>query len=244
MGKYDNVELPRDITELYEITGHRFSDPELLCEALTHSSYANEHRALGLSCNERLEFLGDSVLSLVTSEYIYKRYPTTPEGELTRMRAELVCEKALSGYSREIELGSFLLLGRGEEKGGGRERRSIIADAFEALLAAIYLDAADEGEGKEEVKKFLLPLLKSAISKLLAEWHGADYKTLLQQLVQRSEGELLEYVTVSESGPDHDPVFEVEARLNSNVIGKGRAHTKRDAEQAAAAQALSLFGEI
>lgn len=233
--------LPENVSRLEERIGHRFRNRRLLLEALTHSSFSNEHRGIRLPCNERLEFLGDSVLSVITSEHIFIRFPDNPEGELTRMRAELVCEKALAVYAGEIELGRYLLLGHGEEKGGGRERRSILADAFEALIAAVYLDSAD---GKSEVERYLLPLIDDMMNEILRMWHGADYKTLLQQLIQRSEGELLEYVTVEASGPDHDKTFKVEARLNSNIIGTGIAHSKREAEQEAAHRALELFGEL
>ena len=239
--------LPRDVARLEERIGHRFKDRRLLLEALTHSSYSNEHRSEHLPCNERLEFLGDSVLSVITSEHIFAMFPEDPEGELTRMRAELVCERALSAYAMDIDLGHYLLLGNGEERGGGRERRSILADAFKALLAAVYLDAsAGDGErdGRCAVKKYLLPFLDDMMREVQRRWHGADYKTLLQQLIQRSEGEVLEYVVVATSGPDHDKTFSVEARLNSNIIGEGSAHSKRAAEQEAAKHALELFGEL
>jgi len=225
--------------------GYHFKDHSLLVEALTHSSYANEHGGIKKhKCNERLEFLGDAVLSSITAEFLFKKYYDSPEGDLTRMRAELVCEKALAEYASKIGLGAVLLLGKGEERGGGRERKSILADAFEALLAAVYLDAGAQNEAKDAIRNYLMPLVEARLEVLLAEWHGADYKTLLQQLVQRSEGELLEYVTVGEKGPDHAKVFTVEARLNSNIIGQGEGATKRAAEQAAAKQALNLFGEL
>ena len=225
--------------------GYIFKDRSLLVEALTHSSYANEHGGIKKhKCNERLEFLGDAVLSSITAEYLFRKYYDSPGGDLTRMRAELVCEKALAEYAGKIGLGEVLLLGKGEERGGGRERKSILADAFEALLAAVYLDAGASNEAKEAIRSYLMPLVEARLKNLLAEWHGADYKTLLQQLVQRSEGELLEYVTVGERGPDHAKVFTVEARLNSNIIGQGEGATKRAAEQAAAKQALILFGEL
>ena len=207
--------LPADVEKLEERIGHHFSDRRLLLEALTHSSFSNEHRAERLPCNERLEFLGDSVLSVITSEHIFVRFPDNPEGELTRMRAELVCEKALAVYASEIDLGHYLLLGNGEERGG-----------------------------RTAVRKYLLPLIDDMMSEILRQWHGADYKTLLQQLIQRSEGEILEYVTVEATGPDHNKTFRVEARLNSNIIGAGSAHSKRAAEQEAAHQALRLFGEL
>lgn len=221
--------------------GYCFEDRMLLQRALTHSSYSNESGAKNhhLLCNERLEFLGDSVLSLITSKYIYAKYPDCPEGELTRMRAEVVCERALSGYAEKIQLGKYLLLGVGEEKNGGRHRKSILADAFEALLAAIYIDAKEKGY--ETVEKFLLPFIINEISHLKGGGVNADPKTLLQQFVQQAEGDFLEYEVVKESGPDHMKTFEVEARLNSNVIGRGIGRSKREAEQNAAKEALALF---
>ncbi len=233
--------LPRPLEELEAKLGYTFRDRELLTVAMTHSSYSNEMKGKGqiLPCNERLEFLGDSVLSIIASEYLYSHYTQRPEGDLTRMRAEIVCERALSGYAAKIGLGDYLFLGRGEEKNQGRTRKSIIADAFEATLAAIYLDAG--AAGKKTVSRFLLPHLISELSAL--DGHIIDYKTLLQQIVQQVEGERLEYITVAESGPDHAKSFIVEARLNSNVIGRGEGTSKRVAEQKAAEQALVLFGE-
>lgn len=220
---------------------YQFRDKMLLQRALTHSSYSNESGAKNhhLLCNERLEFLGDSVLSLITSRYIYREFPDCPEGELTRMRAEVVCERALSGYSERIGLGKYLLLGIGEEKNQGRHRKSILADAFEALLAAIYIDAGERGFA--ECERFLLPFIKEEIASLRTSGFSADAKTMLQQFVQQAEGDFLEYVTVGESGPDHMKVFLVEARLNSNVIGRGEGRSKRAAEQNAAKEALKLF---
>ena len=220
---------------------YQFRDKMLLQRALTHSSYSNESGARNhhLLCNERLEFLGDSVLSLITSRYIYREFPDCPEGELTRMRAEVVCERALSGYSEKIGLGKYLLLGIGEEKNQGRHRKSILADAFEALLAAIYIDAGEGGFA--ECERFLLPFVKEEIASLRTSGFSADAKTMLQQFVQQAEGDFLEYVTVGESGPDHMKVFCVEARLNSNVIGRGEGRSKRAAEQNAAKEALKLF---
>lgn len=226
--------------------GYSFYDREILRLALTHSSYANEIKAKNkhLLCNERLEFLGDSILSLITSEYIFSRYSSLPEGELTKMRADSVCEDALSEYAKDIDLGSYLFLGHGEEINGGRTRKSICADAFEALIAAIYTDSQNKNENPfEQAKKFVLPYVSAHIEDLIAKGSSGDYKTKLQQIVQQVNGELLEYRVVSESGPDHMKVFEVEARLNSNVIGRGKGKSKREAEQLAAKEALSLFGE-
>lgn len=236
--------FPKGIEGLESTIGYSFKNKTILREALTHSSYANELRSKGreISCNERLEFLGDSVLSIIVSEYLYFHFPSVPEGELTKMRAAVVQSSALAGYAKKIGLGDYLYLGNGEEKNRGRERQSLLENAFEALLAAIYIDA--EGEGKERVKSFLLPLVGAEIEGLVNNGSHTDCKTELQQLIQQAEGDFLEYVTVSERGPDHKKIFEVEARLNSNVIGRGVGGTKREAEQKAAKEALKLFGEI
>ena len=194
---------------------------------------ANHH----LLCNERLEFLGDSVLSIVTSDYLFAHFKDCPEGDLTRMRADVVCERALAKYADKISLGSYLRLGKGEDRNNGRECRSIVADAFEALLASMYLDA-----GRERVTEFLLPFIQSELETLKTGGFQGDSKTRLQQFVQQNEGDFLEYITVGESGPDHRKTFSVEAKLNGNVIGRGEGRSKRNAEQAAAADALRLFG--
>lgn len=235
--------MPRDIKELEKKIGYSFRKSEYLETALVHSSYSNEQRSKNKSivCNERLEFLGDSVLSIIVSEYLFLENKYLPEGELTKLRKEIVCGKALAEYAIEIDLGEYMFLGNGERKNGGSTKENIIADAFEALLAAIYLDAG--AEGKMKVKEFLMPFVKRKLKAVVKSGHGGDYKTELQQFVQQTEGDFLEYVTVSESGPDHMKTFEVEARLNSNVIGHGVGHTKREAEQNAAREALSLFGE-
>ena len=236
--------MPREISLLEEKIGYKFKKSELINTALTHSSYSNELRAknISLNCNERLEFLGDSVLSIIVSEYLFLENKYLPEGELTKLRAELVCEKALFKYAKSIELGEYMFLGHGEDKNNGRNRPSIVADAFEALLAAIYLDS---GNDKQTVASFLLPFVKSEIGEIASEGRNTtDYKTALQQFVQQTEGDFLEYTVVGESGPDHMKTFEVEAKLNSNVIGRGKGRSKREAEQNAAKQALELFGEI
>ena len=227
--------------------GYSFLDREILRLALTHSSYANEIKAKNkhLLCNERLEFLGDSVLSLITSEFIFSEYSSLPEGELTKIRADAVCEEALSDYAQRITLGSYLLLGRGEEQNGGRERKSICADAFEALIAAIYTDSSNKGEDPfENAKKFVLPFVREHIRERVSSGASNDYKTKLQQIIQQVNGEVLEYVVVDEFGPDHNKSFVVEAHLNSNVIGRGTGKSKREAEQASARVALELFGEL
>ena len=233
-----------DIEVLEAKIGYTFSDRSFLTEALTHSSYANELKAKkqAVQCNERLEFLGDSVLSVVVSEYIFDRFSDLPEGELTQMRAMLVQSASLSSYSREIGLGDYLYLGHGEEKNNGRERQSTLENAFEALVAAIYLDAGTNGF--EEVRRFVLPMIKRFLADNAEKAKRIDAKTELQQLIQQAEGDFLEYIVVGESGPDHKKEFEVVARLNSNVIGRGKGRSKREAEQNAAKEALRLFGTL
>ncbi len=216
---------------------YKFNNIELLKKALIHSSYANEVR--GNTCsNERLEFLGDSVLSIIVAEHIYQKYPNMPEGELTRMRASLVCEKSLCAFSRELGIGEYLKLGKGEDKNGGRERDSILADAFEAVLAAIYLDG-----GISFAKKFILNTVLRDL-KHIDDEKFKDYKTTLQEIIQRNPEESVTYILVTETGPDHNKQFTVEVHLNSNVIGKGVGKSKKQAEQMAAKQALKLMGEI
>lgn len=217
--------------------GYKFKDINLLKTALSHSSYANEKKN-GYHSNERLEFLGDSVLSIIVSDYIFKHYNDMPEGDLTRLRASLVCEKALCSFSRELELGNYLLLGKGEDKSGGRERDSILADAFEAVLAAIYIDG-----GIESARELALKFVSIELAHSSQDDSFKDYKTLLQEIIQRNPEESVSYFLTGESGPDHDKVFEVEVRLNSNVIGKGSGKNKKRAEQMAAKQALELMGE-
>lgn len=232
-----------DIAILEQKIGYSFKNRDILNEALTHSSYANELKARKqvAVCNERLEFLGDSVLSVVVSEYLFKNYSQLPEGELTQMRAALVQSEALASYARAVGLGEHLYLGHGEEKNNGRERRSTLENAFEALVAAIYLDAGEGGF--EAVSAFVLPIIKKQLGSDIRERH-IDAKTELQQLIQQAEGDFLEYAVVGESGPDHEKVFEVVAKLNSNIIGQGKGRSKREAEQNAALEALKLFGEV
>ncbi len=223
------------ISELETKLDYKFKNQELLKNALTHSSYANEEHCK-FGSNERLEFLGDSVLSIVVSEHIYKNFKNLPEGELTKLRASLVCEKALCGYSRELELGKFLFLGKGESHNHGGERPSILADAFEAVLAAIYLDGGYE-PAKRHVLRFITAELNSRDDDAFK-----DYKTLLQEVIQKNPEERLVYILTNESGPDHDKRFTVEVHLNSNVIGSGKGKSKKQAEQSAARQALQLMG--
>ena len=233
-----------DFSALEGAIGYTFNNKELLSEALTHSSYSNELKAKkqACPCNERLEFLGDSVLSCVVSEYLFARFPDTPEGELSTMRAALVQSQALASYSRSLGVGDFLYLGKGEEKNNGRERQSTLENAFEAIVAAIYLDAGVRGF--DVVKGFVLPIIEAKLSDDNFVLNHTDAKTELQQLIQQVEGDFLEYKTVDEQGPDHDKLFTVVAMLNSNVIGHGKGRSKREAEQNAALEALRLFGEL
>ena len=235
------MEYIRDIEELYQNIGYTFKKDTYLKRALTHSSYSNELRAKNVTaeCNERLEFLGDSVLSILVSEYLFFKYPGEPEGNLTKIRAAVVCEDTLCLLAKEIELGSFMFLGRGEDQNGGRERKSLLADAFEALLAAIYIDG-----GYHAARTFLFARILPYIEQHVSSESNTDYKTKLQQFVQAIPGEVLEYVLTDEQGPNHDKEFFMEARLDNNVIGRGRGKSKRAAEQMAAYEALVLFGEI
>ncbi len=215
--------------------GYYFKDINILNTAITHSSYANESKKNRKS-NERLEFLGDAVLSIVVSDYIFNNCPNLPEGDLTKLRASLVCERSLSEYAKKINLGSYLYLSRGERHTGGDKRPSILADAFEAVIASIYLDG-----GMEEVRKFILKfIIKDIESPKPVKFK--DYKTSLQEIVQKNPEERIEYVLVGQSGPDHSKHFVVEVHLNSNVIGKGGGKSKKEAEQQAARQALELMG--
>ena len=226
--------MNNEYTALMDKLGYRFRDPRLLEKALTHSSYANEGRH-GLESNERLEFLGDSVLGFVAAKYLFEK-ENGPEGELTKLRAAVVCEKALCSYSKELGLGNYLLLGKGERLTGGAERPSILADAFEAVIAAMFLDG-----GLEPVRGFVLRFVEKEANNQRKR-HFKDYKTTLQEIVQQNPEEKLEYVLTGESGPDHSKQFVVEVHLNSNVIGTGRGRSKKDAEQQAAREALKLMG--
>lgn len=224
-----------DLSRFEAYIDYHFKNQQLLVEALSHSSYANEKKKCRCS-NERLEFLGDSVLSIIVSDYLFSHYPDMPEGELTKLRASLVCEKALHVFAKEIHLGEFLLLGKGEENTGGRERSSILADAFEAVIAAIYLDG-----GMEPAAKHVLRFIPKHAEKS-GNLGFRDYKTVLQEIIQKNPEEKVEYVLAGESGPDHDKAFTVQVCLNSNVIGTGTGKSKKSAEQMAAKEALALMG--
>ena len=211
---------------LEEKLGYRFTDRSLLENALTHSSYANENRARGMQSNERLEFLGDSVQGMVVADYLYRTHPDLPEGDLTRTRAALVCEESLAEVARTLELGAYLKLGRGEEAGGGRTRPSITADAVEAVLAAVYLDGGI-GSARKLIQRFILDKEEEKSA-------SRDYKTALQELVQRESGQVLGYQLIGAEGPDHAKIFSVEVDLNGVPIGRGKGRSKKEAEQNAA----------
>ncbi len=215
--------------------GYTFKDENLLYEALSHSSFANENKKSRKS-NERLEFLGDSVLSIVVSDYIFTHFTHIPEGELTKLRASLVCESSLFEFSKRIDLGSHIFLGKGEEMTGGRERPSIVSDAFEAVIAAIYLDG-----GMDAVTPYILSFIPKDITPKGADTFH-DHKTVLQEVIQKNPEEKIIYHLKSESGPDHDKHFTVQVLLNENVIGEGSGRSKKSAEQAAAKEALALMG--
>ena len=219
------------IKDLENAIGYRFRDIQLLQNALTHSSYANERWHNSLLSNERLEFLGDSVLGMLVAEYLYKTFPDRPEGELTRMRADMVCEHTLAAVANKIGLGSHLLLGHGEERLGGRSRESILADATESVIAACFLDGGLEA-AQQFVQKFIL--VEVPVTRL----NNMDYKTALQELVQQKKNQVLSYALVGQSGPDHDKQFDVAVSLNGSVVGTGSGRSKKRAEQMAAKAAM------
>lgn len=227
------------LTKLEQGLGYTFRNKALLENALTHSSYANENRERHLPDNERLEFLGDSILGFVVAEYLYRNFPDKPEGELTRIRADLVCERNLAEAASTVELGSYLLLGHGEEQGGGRKRDSIVSDAMESVIAASFMDG-----GFAAAKEIIDRLILSNIPK--GRPRNFDYKTAFQELVQRKKDQQIHYELTGESGPDHDKHFEVEVLLNGKAVGHGVGSSKKRAEQAAAEAAIeALFpGEI
>ncbi len=231
--------IGKEITEIQGKIGYVFSDIGYLENALTHSSYSNEQRNKGINLpsNERLEFLGDAILQLVVSEYLYLNYRKYGEGALTKMRQSLVCEGNLAKIAERISLGDYINLGRGEETTDCRKRPKVLADALEALIAAVYIDCG----GKDEYKKIVLELLKNEIKSVLDTKKG-DYKTMLQQLVEADGAAVLEYVVLEETGPEHDRTFTVAAYVNNNEVGRGTAKSKKNAEMKAAHVALGLFG--
>ena len=211
--------------ELEQKLNYSFRDRELLRTALTHSSYANEHNC---ASNERLEFVGDSVLGMVTASHLYLKFPKLPEGKMTKLRAELVCEQSLRDVAEQLELGKYLMLGRGEESSGGRGRSSILADCVEAVIAAIYLDG-----GMEPARRLIDTRI---LSKLMRDW-----KTELQELIQQKPGHTLCYQMIGESGPDHMKRFQASVSCDGNEIGTGEGKTKKEAEQMAARAALDAM---
>lgn len=225
------------LKDLEEAIGYHFNNISLLQNALTHSSYANERWHNSLLSNERLEFLGDSILGMLVAEYLYNNFPDRPEGELTRMRADMVCEKTLAKVANSLHLGDHLLLGHGEEQGGGRERNSILADATESVIAACFLDGGMSAS-KQFIQRFIL--VQVPVNQL----HNVDYKTKLQELVQQKRNQVLSYELTGQTGPDHDKQFMVEVRLNGTVVGKGIGSSKKRAEQDSARNAIEkLFPE-
>ena len=228
---------PRGTEFLEKAIGYAFCHREYLYEALRHSSWVNENKQYGLRSNERLEFLGDSVLSVVASGFLFDCFSDHPEGDLTKIRADIVCTRSLSGFAKAIDLGDYLYLGNGQEERGGRGQDKILEDAFEALVAAIYLDS---GKDLEKVKEFLLPFIRREIEKILSEHPIIDPKSHLQEIVQEARG-MLEYEIVSESGPDHDKRYVCEVRIDHNVMGRGEGTSKKKAEIAAAEDALRTY---
>ena len=223
--------------ELEKKLNYTFRNPALLSEALSHSSYANEHRSSHLNSNERLEFLGDSVLGFVTAEFLFTQHPDLPEGDLTRIRAALVCEQSLYEVAKKLGLGRYLKLGRGEEAGGGRERTSILADATEAVFAAVYLDG-----GIQEASALIHRVLLDVEREEIVEERRRDFKTALQELVQRQADQVLSYRMIGEQGPDHAKIFQAEVLLNGESLGNGFGRSKKEAEQSAAKAALKTLG--
>ena len=226
----------QELKTLQKTLGYKFKNTALLYTALTHSSYSNENKKSGIASNERLEFLGDSVLGMTVAGLIYKNNPDMPEGQMTKLRAELVCEKNLAALALSFRLGDYLILGRGEEKSGGRKRPSILADAVEAVLAAVYLDG-----GFKPVQSLIVKHL--APKKSISDVANTDFKTVLQEVIQEKAGQTLSYHITDESGPDHMKVFTVEVRLNGANLGIGAGKSKKAAEQAAARAALESMNE-
>lgn len=226
-----NKKAVYNISKFEETINYTFENKSYILEALTHSSYSNENK--NYKFNERLEFLGDSVLSIVISDYLFKKETKLPEGELTKIRANIVCEESLSEVSKDIHLGTYMLLGKGEEATGGRERISILADALEAVIAAIYLDG-----GIEYARKFILTYMEKIINDSIKGKIFRDYKTCLQEVLQSNGENNIWYKLIEEKGPDHNKRFVMEVGINDTVLGVGEGKSKKDAEQVAAKCAL------
>ncbi|KXZ40070.1 ribonuclease-3 [Alkalithermobacter thermoalcaliphilus JW-YL-7 = DSM 7308] len=221
------------IHKLEQQINYTFKNKSYIIEALTHSSYANENKRFNVKHNERLEFLGDSVLGIVISHHLFEDRKELPEGELTKLRANIVCEESLNEVAVSINLGEYLLLGKGEEATGGRERVSILADAFEAVIGAIYLDG-----GIESAKKFIMDTMKEVIEDSIKGKVFRDYKTHLQEMLQSKESEKIVYEVLKETGPDHNKKFLVQVKQGDQILGTGEGKTKKEAEQRAAKQAI------
>lgn len=233
MKSYLNAERVQQLNSLCEVINVSFCDLNLLHQALTHTSFANESKNQGIIHNERLEFLGDAVLDLIISEHLFKRFPGLAEGELTKARAMVVCEPTLAQCAFKIGLGNYLLLGKGEVASGGRERLSILADAFEAIIGAIYLDS-----GFDTANKFILENLQSDLMLIERGDYLKDYKTSLQEVVQKNSDSKIHYEIIAERGPDHDKMFDSIVLVNGVQMGHGSGRSKKEAEQRAAKQAL------
>ena len=228
----------KNLVEFEKIIEYKFKDNSLLRLALTHSSFANEHKLGKNEYNERLEFLGDAALDLIVSRHIYKKFPELPEGELSKLRASVVCEGSLAKKAREISLGNFLLLGKGEEITGGRSRDSVLADAFEAVIGAIYLDG-----GMECAEKYVERLMTDVVENLKSDYRLMDCKTRLQEIIQKISKEPISYAIVNEEGPDHNKVFEAQVCHEGRVLGVGKGRSKKEAEQSAASDAISKMNK-
>jgi len=223
-----------NIPQLEHRIEYNFKDKEVVSTAITHSSYANERTNKKIEYNERIEFLGDSVLSLVISEYLYKTYPNLPEGELTVTRAKIVCENSLSKCAVDIGLGNYLMLGKGEELSGGRNKASVLSDAFESVIGAIYIDG-----GLDTARSFILKYMESVIKSCVEGKLFYDFKTQLQEIIQQTGEQHISYYVIEESGPDHNKAFVTEVRINDVISGQGKGRSKKESEQSAAKDALN-----
>ncbi len=237
-GVKNNMKTEDTIYLLEKNMGYKYKNINLLKTALTHTSYANEHRIKKELSNERLEFLGDAIVDFVVGEKLFLTCPEKPEGDLSKMRAAIVCEQGLKDAADSISLGEHILLGKGEEITGGRERASIVSDAFEAVVASIYLDS-----GMERAREWVLKMLSKPISDAERGKYNKDFKTALQEFVQRDGGHI-SYEVISQSGPEHDKVFEVMVLINDKSVCEGKGKSKKEAEQQAAKKALEMYGEI